>query len=445
MDLLQPPPCPNERNSIVQVEESLRSKTSGDRRSWDKLSIYRVRGSIADLNRQAYQPQFVSFGPYHQGAEHLLPMEEHKRCALVHFLKRSRKPLKPFLESLGEVARDLEESYDALDPKWKAGNGEDVAVRFLELMITDGCFMLEILRTATQVVDDYAPNDPIFSNHGKLYIMPYIRRDMLMLENQLPMLVLDRLVSVESDGKKDDEFVNNLILKFYSPSTRVTKMGKCLHVLDVFRKSRLTDHDEMVKMGHGGREEIIRSATELSEAGIWFKKSKTDSLKDISFSYGVLRLPAIVVDNTTESMFLNLIAFERFHVGAGNEVTSYIFFMDNIIDNERDVALLHARGIIQNAIGSDKAVAKLFNSLSKDVTLEPDSTFDAVHKQVSRHCEKFWIVWMAKAKHSLSRIRSSNIYVTLSIIAAIVLFVLTIIQTVYTGLSYYKEEPHPLP
>ncbi|KAI3412364.1 Glycerophosphodiester phosphodiesterase [Psidium guajava] len=420
----------------VYINESLKRMPVDEQKIWEKRCVYKVPACVTDLNKKAYQPQAVSFGPYHHGEDRLHPMEEHKHRALLHFLKRSGKRLEPFLESLREVARDLEESYEALDPKWKEG-GSEGAGRFLELMITDGCFMLEILKMGTEVVDGYAPNDPIFSNHGKLYIMPYIRRDMLMLENQLPMLVLYRLVTVESDGKKDDEFVNKLILKFCSTGARIAKLGKCLHVLDVFRKSMLTEpkkkvRHEHVKMGHDGSEEIIRSATELDEAGIRFKKSKTDSLKDISFSKGVLRLPMIVVDDTTESMFLNLIAFERFHVGAGNEVTSYIFFMDNIIDNERDVALLHARGIIQNAIGSDRAVAKLFNSLSKDVTLEPDSTLDAVHKKVSRYCKKPWNVWRSNLIHTYFR----NPWAILSLIAAIFLFALTIIQTVYAVLSY---------
>ncbi|KAI8022868.1 hypothetical protein LOK49_LG03G00002 [Camellia lanceoleosa] len=63
--------------------------------------------------------------------------------------------------------------------------------------------------------------------------------------------------------------------------------------------------------------------------------------------------------------------------------------MDNIIDSAGDVSLLHSRSIIQNAIGSDKAVAKLFNSLSKDITLDPDSSLDVVHKKVHR-CFPWW-------------------------------------------------------
>ncbi|XP_030440297.1 UPF0481 protein At3g47200-like [Syzygium oleosum] len=422
----------NPTDWTVYINEKLKQMPIDEQQNWKTRCVYRLPACVTDLNRKAYQPQAVSFGPYHYGQKHLFPMEEHKQRALLHFLKRSGKPLECFLESLTAVAQELEESYDALGPEWKECGGEGAAGRFLQLMITDGCFMLEILKSATETSNDYASNDPIFSKHGKLNIMPYIKRDMLMLENQLPMLVLDRLVGVEKDG----EFVNKLILKFCRPCTRYEKMGKCLHVLDVFRKSMLmepkTAQPELDKMGHDGGEEIIRSATELDEAGIRFKKSENESLKDISFSSGVLRLPVIVVDDATESMFLNLIAFERFQVGAGNEVTSYIFFMDNIIDSERDVALLHARGIIQNAIGSDKAVAKLFNSLSKDVTLDPESSLDAVHKEVSRYCKKPWNAWRAKLIHTHFR----NPWARSALIAAIFLFGLTIIQTVYMVISY---------
>ncbi|KAG5520650.1 hypothetical protein RHGRI_033283 [Rhododendron griersonianum] len=94
-----------------------------------------------------------------------------------------------------------------------------------------------------------------------------------------------------------------------------------------------------------GGNEVVRSAMELSDAGIRFKKSRSASLDDISFTGGVLSLPPIMVDDTTESTFLNLIAFERFHVdfAGGNEVTSYIFFMSKIIEIDEDVSLAGRR------------------------------------------------------------------------------------------------------
>lgn len=243
---------------------------------------------------------------------------------------------------------------------------------------------------------------------------------------------------------QDGKDLRKRILKFFQQNVHAQNLGEfkdCLHILDIFRKSLLLEEPRgrkqqrgksEVKQQHQGGDDIIRSATELNEAGIRIKRSKSRSLKDISFQGGVLKLPLIVVDDALESLYLNLIAFERFHVGAGNEVTSYIFFMDNIIDSARDVSLLHSCGIIQNALGSDKAVAKLFNSLSKDITLDPDSTLDQVHKQVSAYCQKPWHQWRANLMHTYF----TNPWAILSVAAAIFLFALTIIQTVYSILAY---------
>ncbi|KAK6286590.1 hypothetical protein POUND7_012769 [Theobroma cacao] len=434
----------DQANWVIEFNGKLESMADAEteKEHWMKRSIYRIPACITDLNKKAYMPQVVSLGPYHHGEVHLIPMEEHKQRALLHFLRRSRKPLEMFVHSLAEEVEKLKESYDLLDPKWQDDD------KFLQLMILDGCFMLEILRSATHTLEDYAQNDPIFSNHGKLHIMPFIKRDMLMLENQLPMQVLEKLVAVDSNRTKDEEFVNKLILKFCSPNTPVSCLGSCLHVLDVYRKSLLQDvpgrprrkrHRKPRSTHREDGDDIIRSAMELNEAGIRFKKCKTVSLKDITFHGGILKLPVIIVDDATESMFLNLIAFERLHVGAGNEVTSYIFFMDNIIDSQKDVALLHSTGIIQNALGSDKAVANLFNSLSKDITLDPDSSLDEVHKKVNRYCKKAWNEWRANLIHTYFR----NPWAILSLIGAVFLFALTIIQTIYSVYPYYHDSSPP--
>ncbi|KAJ4840143.1 hypothetical protein Tsubulata_000211 [Turnera subulata] len=427
---------------VIEVAEKLRNlaDTSTQDGDWGKRSIYKVAASATALNKAAYSPQIVSFGPYHHGRDHLEPMEEHKQRALHYFLKRTCKPLQSLVRSLIKELQVLRECYDQLDKSW-----EEDATRFLQLMILDGCFMLESLYLNAHPLSDYADNDPVFSNHGKLYIMPYVRRDMLMLENQLPMLVLYKLVAVQNNGKEDLESVNKLILNFCSPNMPEANQGRCLHVLDLYRKSLLTEPEwryHRIKT-HASRykdvDDIIRSATELNEAGISFRKSKSKSLKDISFRHGVLRLPVIIVDDATEATLLNLMSLERLHVGLGNEVTSYVFFMDNIIDNERDVALLHSKGIIQNAIGSDKAVAKMFNTLSKDITLDPDGRLGVIHRHINAYCKKRWNEWRANLVHTYFR----NPWAILTLIAALILFALTIAQTVYTILPYYEPTSAP--
>ncbi|KAG6781317.1 hypothetical protein POTOM_014211 [Populus tomentosa] len=424
---------------IKVVTEKLQNMANTSMKNvlWSKRSIYRIPASVTAHNKTAYTPQTVSFGPYHHDDIHLKPMEEHKQRALGYFLQKTGIPLQSVVESLNDEMQVLKDSYDMLDESWKNDTS-----RFLQLMILDGCFMLEIIRPAKPDSSEYSADDPVFSSHGRLCMIPHIQRDMLLLENQLPMLVLYRLVAVESDGAKDEEWVNELIHNFFHPNASASSLGKCLHVLDLYRKS-LLQRDPIKKKRRprekrglpGVDNDIIRSATEINEAGIQFKKSKSKSLKEISFHRGVLELPVIVVDDTTEATFLNLMAFERFHVGASNEVTSYVFFMDSIIDNERDVALLNSRGIIQNAIGSDKAVAKLFNSLSKDIALESNSNLQVVQMQVNAYCKKPWNAWRANLIHTYFR----NPWAILSVIAALILFALTIAQTVYSILPYYSS------
>lgn len=239
------------------------------------------------------------------------------------------------------------------------------------------------------------------------------------------------------------------MLKFFSPGTPETRtLGRCMHVLDVYRKSliyqgpthrtRVSKPKRRRRLWRSeedhGEDEIIRSATELRDAGIRFVKSRTQSLGDVSFGGGVLRLPTLVVDDSTEYMFLNLIAFERLHAETGNDVTSYIFFMDTIIDSEMDVALLHRNGILVNALGSDKAVAKLFNSLSKDIAVDPHGVLDVVRMSMSNYCKKPWNMWRANLIQTYFR----NPWAIVSLVAAVFLFALTIVQTVYTIAQFYQ-------
>ncbi|XP_039158824.1 UPF0481 protein At3g47200-like [Eucalyptus grandis] len=201
------------------------------------------------------------------------------------------------------------------------------------------------------------------------------------------------------------------------------------------RRKSLLLH-EKPKLDKAGCEDLllVRSATELIEHGIRLKKSETRSLTDISFAAGVLSLPEIMVEEATDSMFLDLIAFERFHVRTGNEVTSYIYVMDYIIDDEGDVTLLHNFGIVLNVLGDDKETIEMFPLLAKYTTTEPNNSLIAVCNKVNEYCNKPWNKWGANLLQTYFR----GPWALLSFIAAIFLSALTIIQTVYTVLSSNK-------
>lgn len=170
-------------------------KKAGTRQP-ERPSIYQVPAWIRGLNSSAYTPRFVSFGPYHHGAADLQPMEKHKRTARSRFLRRANKNLDQLKGAVEDLVDDLMDSYEGLDKQWR--NDRE---GFLDLMVLDGCFMLELLihgypnnylapnATATQ---GYSEDNPIFGKKGP-YMLPHIRRDMLLIENQLPLVLLERL------------------------------------------------------------------------------------------------------------------------------------------------------------------------------------------------------------------------------------------------------------
>jgi hypothetical protein len=240
---------------------------------------------------------------------------------------------------------------------------------------------------------------------------------------------------------QNEELINRLVLRFLSPTAwpLATGVGLALHPLDVLRRSLLLGpppSPESPPESSTPPDDVILSAEELYEAGVRFKRAHTSSLLDIRFRNGTLHLPLFVFDDTTEYMLLNLMAFERHYAGTGNDVTAYVFFMDNMVDSARDVALLASRRVLTNIVGSDKAVARLFNGFSRDVVLEPQSALDGVHREVNAYCRKRWNRWRANLVHTYFR----SPWSFLSLAAAVFLLVMTVMQTVYTVLPYYGDK-----
>ncbi|KAK4837293.1 hypothetical protein QYF36_003298 [Acer negundo] len=73
----------------------------------------------------------------------------------------------------------------------------------------------------------------------------------------------------------------------------------------------------------------------LREAGINLKHSK---MGDISFSGGTLKLPPIIVKESTARMILNLLGYEMcpdFH--NESKVSIYMYILNKLIDRTQDV------------------------------------------------------------------------------------------------------------
>ncbi|MBA0728983.1 hypothetical protein Golax_004596, partial [Gossypium laxum] len=172
----------------------------------------------------------------------------------------------------------------------------------------------------------------------------------------------------------------------------------------------------------------FRNVKELKKAWIWLKASETSCLIDISFKHiffvGKLRLPPITVDDST----MNLIAYEMCPDFDNDfSVTSYMCFLDSLIDGAEDVRELSDAGILYNRLGSDEEVTKLFNKMNTDLVPNP-RIYSEVKGQIQNHCKNMWINHAAQAYHTYFSIR----WTFLAFVGAIASLFLSALQTYYT-------------
>ncbi|KAK2996416.1 hypothetical protein RJ639_025660, partial [Escallonia herrerae] len=156
--------------------------------------IFEVPDELRGLKASACTPRAVSIGPLHKDDEHLREdMENHKKGYMHSLFRRTRRSDET-IEA--DVERAKNECVDAMlgvvekaracyeaSPELRAYDD----VEFAEMLILDGCFLLELFyKSREEGFDD----DSIFSNR-LLYLD--IIRDLVLLENQIPLFVLDEL------------------------------------------------------------------------------------------------------------------------------------------------------------------------------------------------------------------------------------------------------------
>ncbi|KAK2980229.1 hypothetical protein RJ640_018336 [Escallonia rubra] len=138
-------------------------------------------------------------------------------------------------------------------------------------------------------------------------------------------------------------------------------------------------------------------------------------------------LPELFIQGDTESFLKNLIAFEQCYLDIEHRyMTSYAYLMDTLINTKEDIQLLEDAGVIYNGLRSSEDAADLFNNLCKEVALG-NFFFFSQWKQVDYYCKRRWPRRLAL----LRRNYFGNPWTGISVIAALILFALTVVQTVY--------------
>ena len=167
-------------------------------------TIFKVPPHIRDLKPNAYEPTIISFGPYHHGNERLKAMQRQKWHYLEDLLKRF--PNKNWKGCLGAVTEIEGEARRYYQEPLNLGDDQD----FLEVMTLDGCFQIEFM---TRISEKRSNID--------WSIVNAVQRDIMVLENQVPFIVL-RKISEYLDCRRGISLLRINFLEFlkdiYSPN-----------------------------------------------------------------------------------------------------------------------------------------------------------------------------------------------------------------------------------
>ncbi|KAL2543047.1 Plant protein of unknown function (DUF247) [Abeliophyllum distichum] len=387
-------------------------------------SIFRVGDHLRSINPEAYEPEIIAIGPFHHGKHHLQKMEQHKVRYLKLVLQRKDESS---LERCVTAMRDLED-------RARKCYAEDIKLtkdEFVEMLLLDGCFIIEFLRKF-QNKKCRDKDDPIFQ-YG--HIKNHLLDDLMVFENQIPFFIIHRLfdIIITDTGESINILIWPLQQKFPFTNVLETQHHHLLGIVHDLQcpsfAKRLSDNDPM---------EYINAAIELQEAGISFKKSDSFSFC-IKFENKKMFIPKWKITDSTESLFRNLIAYEYYLTGSPQRyVTDYAFFMHCLVHSSEDAKLLRLSGIISNLLGTDEMVYRLINKLGKNIFINSEGfSYSNIFDNVNRHCGNKRNRWMA----TLRRDYFSSPWALISVLAAITLLVLTIIQTTFAILSYCKLLP----
>ncbi|XP_065859682.1 UPF0481 protein At3g47200-like [Euphorbia lathyris] len=397
--------------------DNIREKLKIVRPVSNSVCIYRVSDQLRDLNEKAYTPHTVSIGPFHHGKENLALVEDEKIRYVDCFLLRSNISMEELFKETLEMEQRLRNSY-AEKINFSSQN-------FVTIMLVDGIFILEYLLRRRH--RDWEPYDPIFN---KQRLTNTIRFDLLLLENQIPFFFIDNLFRVSKKPEIRSLSMIKLVRRFLEEST-----GWDWLVKDSYNDDKQTDPQHILDFlsinllppkPRQGQELKIRTSPsifELHGAGVKFRSSSDKHFLDIEFKNGILEIPTWKINDQTEILFRNLLAYEQCNT-PHHYLSDYIAFMDMLIDVDQDVELLVRNEIIENLLQDNQSVADLVNNLSKNnVIYDKDFYFSGLVEELNIYCERPWHKWKANLKQEYFK----NPWTIISVIAAVFLLLLQVL------------------
>ena len=451
-------------NYIIEIPQPTKEEEP------EKRCIYKVPQKLRDVNGDAYTPKLISIDPFHHCNKNLQKMEElkyryfSKACSLT---KKSKDDLVGCIKQIGYqkilhcYAEDnplkknkfmemiLLDSIFIIEQLWRTNKNKPMSPPAMttisqkcEWNLLDACVISWQKETKEDNPEEKNPKED-YQEKENPWQSYNIMQDLILLENQVPFFVLEGLYEFAYSDlfiypqNQDNSFrrhVHEYFFHFWESSGFVLEsdyekifFGKKKEVKHFTDFLRYFLHPQNLKRGKTFKR--VPCATKLSEAGVQFKvsKSETRRLLDIQFRKGnllkifpflnmswflscfpcfprfkclenmhpVLELKSFIIGYETECAVRNLMALEQCHCPREAYICNYIILLDNLINTEADVDLLVEKKVIVNWLGDNKAVATLINKLREQIVEANHSCYGELSKNIQGHYDNVWSKVMA--------------------------------------------------
>ncbi|CAO2813964.1 unnamed protein product [Amaranthus hypochondriacus] len=391
-------------------------------------------------NKDNYRPFTTSIGPVYFKDPTLETMQEIKWTFLNLFLQHPknayRNKLEHYVQFVTQREVNIRMCYEEILLRRNPISIED----FIQMIILDATFIISLFLLYIGELEN--PNLP---DNVRPLLNYYLRRDMYLMENQLPFFILYELFDTSFGSAFHKSFTEiacgfmygNFFLRTKDSiiyPTRNDDPTSIKHLIDLFRILCLHELNfnrqkiEDTALDVSNMSDF--SLKELEAAGVKIDPSEKRQVVHIEYENGVLKIPKIVIYDSTESQLRNMLYFEQSHsAGTYNYfIAAYVCFMDKLINTAEDVEILIQNKIlIYNGLGSNEAVAKLFNNLTKYILISNRNYYYwDISTELNAYASKRWHRWKAVLKMQYFNYPWSII----SVVAAEILFILTLLQTI---------------
>ncbi|XP_028768485.1 putative UPF0481 protein At3g02645 [Neltuma alba] len=416
---------------VIHIRQTLEEELDEEDDGEFLESIFNVPKSLMTIDPDSYIPKQIAIGPYHCWRPQLRDTERAKLAATKRLQKKLQISLN--LEHLVDQLRKYEHRIRAYYHKYLNFNGETL----VWMMVIDASFLLEFLQEGR--VMDYGWRK---LGHNE------ILRDILMLENQIPLFVLRKVLELKlSSIESADDMLLAMLIGFFKEISpfktikenfpEIYQVSQFAHLLDFLynmtvpkleEQPNMIDFDDHNRDMEGNEKSIVRYAligmikhsleylffseekeqqkpeivdlkqpplmeeivipcvTELSNSGICFSPTN-GAIQRIRFDAETttLHLPTIAIDINSQVLLRNLVAYEA-SIACGPLVfTRYTEFMNGIIDSGEDAKILREKGIVLNHLNSDEQVANLWNGMGRSIELTKVPFLDKVIEDVNEY------------------------------------------------------------